>query len=295
MIARLKVGKGVTGAVRYALGEGRDPKTMQPRNEPAGDRSRVDWISGMNVGFAVETAEDADLARRIMEFDSLNQLSRTRRCEYDCVHLALGWRPRETPTREHMEATARDALTSIGMENAKAIFVAHNDEDYRHLHIVASKINPDTGRAYDLKQSHRKLSRWAERYEREHGGIVCTRREEANRLRDAIDERDAGTVLELMTHQRSTFTGRELERVLDKQIMGEFNRAQFAEKILADPDVVRLSDQTQGTTTRYTTRQVLEAEQHVLRAADGLARNDQHQVSDRVLASVLSDKKFDGV
>jgi Ti-type conjugative transfer relaxase TraA len=295
VIPRLKVGKGVTGAVRYALGEGRDPRTMQPRKQPAGDRSRVEWIGGMNVGFAIETAEDADLARRIMEFDSLNQLSRTRRCEYDCVHLALGWRPGETPTREHMEATARDALTSIGMGNAKAIFVAHNDEDYRHLHIVASKINPDTGRAYDLKQSHRKLSRWAERYEREHGGIVCTRREEANRLREAIDERDAPAVLELMTHQRSTFTGRELERVLDKQIMGEFNRAQFAEKILTDPDVVRLSDHAQGRTTRYTTRQVLEAEQHVLRAADGLARNDHHQVGDRILTSVLSDKKFDGV
>ena len=62
MIPRLKVGKGVSGAVRYALGEGRDPKTMQPRKEPAGDRSRVEWVGGMNVGFAVETAADADLA-----------------------------------------------------------------------------------------------------------------------------------------------------------------------------------------------------------------------------------------
>ena len=57
------------------------------------------------------------------------------------------------------------------MGNAKALFVAHNDEDYAHVHIVASKINPETGRAYDLAGSWRTLSTWAEAYEREHGGI----------------------------------------------------------------------------------------------------------------------------
>jgi hypothetical protein len=114
-----------------------------------------------------------------MEFDAQNQLSRTKRCEYDCVHLSLGWRPGEVPSREQMEEAAQAALKSLGMENAKAIFAAHNDEDYSHLHIVASKINPATGRAYDLKQSQIKLSKWAEQYERDHGGIVCTRRVEA--------------------------------------------------------------------------------------------------------------------
>jgi hypothetical protein len=251
VIPRIKVGTGVTGAVRYALGEGNDPQTMKPRKEPANDRSRVEWIGGTGCGFAIETREDADLARRIMEFDALNQTSPTKRCVKDCVHLSLGWQPGEQPTREQMETAAHGALNAIGMGNCKAIFAAHNDERYAHLHIVASKINPETGRAYDLKQSYLKLSRWAEQYEREHsGGIVCTRREEANQLRDAIGKRDAGAVLELMTEQRSTFTGRDLERVLDKQIMGEFDRAQFAEKVLTHPDAVRLADQAQGPTTR---------------------------------------------
>jgi Ti-type conjugative transfer relaxase TraA len=295
MIPRIKVGKGVTGAVRYVLGEGRDPETMRPRKQPANDQTRVAWVGGINVGFAIEDQDDVDLARRIMEFDAQNQLSRTKRCEYDCVHLSLGWRPGQEPTREQMEEAAQAALKSLGMENAKAIFAAHNDEDYFHLHIVASKINPETGRAYDLKQSHMKLSRWAERYERENGGIVCTRREEANQLRDAIDRRDAGAVLELMTEQRSTFTGKNLERVLDKQIFGQLERAQFAEKILTHADAVRLSDQADGKTTRYSTRQVIETEQHTLRAADGLARSDRHQVGAQILAAVASEKKFDGI
>jgi Ti-type conjugative transfer relaxase TraA len=296
MIPRCKVGTGVTGAVRYALGEGNDPQTMKPRRQPANDRSRVEWIGGTGVGFPIETREDADLARRIMEFDALNQTSPTKRCVKDCVHLSLGWRPGEQPTREQMEAAAHDALKAIGMGNCKAVFVAHNDEHYAHLHIVASKLNPETERAYDLKESYLKLSRWAEQYEREHsGGIVCTRREEANRLRDAIKERDAGGVLELMTEQRSTFTGKDLERELSKQIKGELGRAQFAEAVLSHSNAVRLSDQAAGPTTRYSTRAVLETEQHVLRAAHGLARNDRHQVGERILASVVSDKTFDGI
>jgi Ti-type conjugative transfer relaxase TraA len=296
MIPRLKVGTGVTGAVRYALGEGRDPFTNEVRKKPANDRSRVEWIGGINVGFPIETRADADLARRIMEFDALNQTSPTKRCVKDCVHLALGWRPGEQPTREQMEAAAQGALTALGMGNAKAIFVAHNDEDYSHLHIVASKLNPDTDRAYDLKQSHLKLSRWAEQYERDHsGGIVCTRRVEANQLREAVHQRDAGGVLELMTERRSTFTGQDLERVLSKQIRSELGRAQFAEAVLNHPNAVRLSDQAEGQTNRYSTKAIVETEQHVLRAAHGLARNDRHQVGERLLASVLSDKTFDGI
>ena len=44
-----------------------------------------------------------------------------------------------------MIATAQDALATMGMGNARALFAAHNDEGYAHLHIVASKINPETG------------------------------------------------------------------------------------------------------------------------------------------------------
>jgi Ti-type conjugative transfer relaxase TraA len=295
MIPRIKVGKGVTGATRYILGEGRDPATHEPYTLKEGEPSRVAWIGGSGFGFDIETRADADLARRMMEFDAQNQGSKTRLCEKDCVHLSLGWRPGEQPTREQMEEAAKAALKSLGMENAKALFAAHNDESYAHIHIVASKINPDSGRAYDLKGDRLTLSKWAENYERDHGGIVCTRREEANQLRGAIDACDAGAVLEAMTDKRSTFTGRDLERALSKQIKSEFDRAQFAEQVLNHPEVVRLADQVQGSTTRYSTKTVLEAEQHVLRAADGLSRADDHAVGERIRASVLNGKKFDGI
>lgn len=287
MIPRCKVGRGITGATRYVLGEGQGAGGDVLA---AGEESRVAWIGGTGFGFEIATRDQAELARRIMEFDALNQGSPTKPCVNDAVHLSLSWRPGETPTRPQMEAAAHAALDAIGMANAKAIFVAHNDEGYAHVHVVASKINPDTNRAYDLKGNYLALSKWAEGYEREFsGGVICLRREEANRLRDAIEQRDPGRVLDLVTEKRATFTATELDRVLAKQVKGETNRAQFTEQILAHPDIVRLSDQAGGATTRFTTRSVLEAEQHVLLAAEGLRHQLGHSVGKEIRERIAAN------
>ncbi len=281
----------MTGLSRYVLGEG---KGAGNDNLPPGEDSRVAWIGGQSFGIAIDNRSDAELAVRIMEFDALNQASRTKRCEKDAVHLMLAWRIGEEPTREQMEEAARGALRAIGMENAKAVWAAHRDEEHAHLHIVASKINPDTGRAYDLKSNFLKLSKWAQAYEREHGGIVCLRRQDANRLRDAIERREPGAVLAAMTEQRPTFTGADLERALAKQMKGEFLRAQFAEAVLTHSDAVKLSDHAAGPTTRYSTRTVVEAEQYVLRAAAGLARDDRHGLPYHALAGVADRLREEG-
>src|ERR1700757_1003654 len=100
MNPRINVGRGVTGAVRYVMGQGRDPNTGQVKSLALGEQSRVAWISGQgSFGFEIKTAADAERARRVMEFDALNQNSRTRRCEQDCVHISVAWRRGETPTR----------------------------------------------------------------------------------------------------------------------------------------------------------------------------------------------------
>jgi hypothetical protein len=114
MITRCKIGKGITGAVRYILGEGRDPDSGELNALADGEETRVDWFGGVGFGFEIVSRDDADLARRIMEFDAQNQASRTRRCEMDCVHLSLCWRPGEQPTREQMAATAQGALAAMG-------------------------------------------------------------------------------------------------------------------------------------------------------------------------------------
>ena len=110
MNPRLNMGNGVTGAVRYVLNEARDrPGGTAAASQPEA-KSRVDWISGQGFGFAINSRADADLARRVMEFDALNQASKTRPCEQDCVHISLSWRPGEKPSQKEMEAAAQTAL-----------------------------------------------------------------------------------------------------------------------------------------------------------------------------------------
>ena len=128
-----------------------------------------------------------------------------------------------------------------------------------------------------------------------------------NELRDAIARRDAGGVLEAMTRQRATFTGKELERALQKEIYAqrgasdaekrgvELARAQFADKVLDHAEAVHLSDERGGPTTRYTTRKVLEGEGYVWRAAEGLAANRTHGLSDAQRFATLNSARHDGI
>ena len=131
------------------------------------------------------------------------------------------------------------------------------------------------------------------------------RREDANELRAAIRDRDAGAVLEAMTKQRSTFTPSQLHRALEKEIIrpgrhgddratDERLLARFHSAVLAQPELVGLSNTPDGAITRYTTRTVLEAELHVLRAAQGLADNNGHEISDDERAAVLGGTAFAG-
>ena len=114
-------------------------------------------------------------------------------------------------------------------------------------------------------------------------------------MRDAITNRDPAALLELLTQQRATFKGSDLERVLSKQIKSELGRAEFAEKILNHPDVVKLADDAQGRTTRYTTRAVLEAEGQVLRAAAGLSRADRHEITLADRQAILARAEFESI
>ena len=215
---RIQTGRGISGALRYVKGQGRDPKTGRFKTLEPGEESRAELLGGTGFGFAIDNEADAELARKMMEYAALNQGSKTRKCEQDCLHLTLSWERGEKPTNDEKMAAARSALAAQGMGNAMALVYSHNDEDYEHVHIVASKINPETRRAYDLAGSWRKASIWAEQYELDHGGVINTNRQSANELRKAIADRDVDGVLEAMTKRNATFTARQLERALQKEI-----------------------------------------------------------------------------
>ena len=78
-----------------------------------------------------------------------------------------------------------ESLKALGMEDRQAFVVAHNDTRHPHLHVVVNRVSAEDGRAANRSNDRLKLSRWAERWEREHGGLRCKRRAEHNRRRAA--------------------------------------------------------------------------------------------------------------
>ena len=80
------------------------------------------------------------------------------------------------------------SLEALGLDGHEALIVAHDDTRHPHVHVVANRVDPETGKAAKLGNSKLRLSRWAEGYEREQGRIRCERRVKNNARRRAGEE-----------------------------------------------------------------------------------------------------------
>jgi hypothetical protein len=106
-----------------------------------------------------------------------------RACTKPVYCFSLAWHPEEQPKKEEMIAAGRQALGVLSLQEHETLMVAHNDEAHPHLHLIVNVIHPQTGKANTLAYSKLKLSKWAERYEQEHGKIYCQQRVENNERR----------------------------------------------------------------------------------------------------------------
>lgn len=136
--------------------------------------------------------DDPELATRWMAYtalhaDELKQqagVERTgRKASRPVFCFSLSWHPEENPDQEHMVATGRSALTALGLQEHQTVMVAHRDEAYSHLHLMCNLVHPEHGKTHTLQYSRRRLSEWAEQYERENGKIYCEQRVENNQRR----------------------------------------------------------------------------------------------------------------
>src|SRR5579862_9180277 len=144
--------------------------------------ARVAWTHTENMW-----TDDPEKAWKVMAFtanarDRLKEASGRsragRKLQKPVFALSLAWHPEETPDRDHMVETARKAIAALGLQEHEAVLVAHKDEPQPHVHIVINRVHPVTGMAGNVRNSKRKMSDFARLYEREHGTIYCTQREE---------------------------------------------------------------------------------------------------------------------
>ena len=99
-------------------------------------------------------------------------------------HYSLNWAKEENPDRQEMRRAAEESLKALGLERHQALIVSHRDGQ-PHVHVIANRVEPESGQAAGLSRSKLRLSKWAERYEREQGKIRCPARERNNKRREA--------------------------------------------------------------------------------------------------------------
>lgn len=98
---------------------------------------------------------------------------------------------------------------------------------------------------------------------------------------------DPSVALDAITHQQSTFTRRDMAMFAHRHSDGidQFNEVMGAMR--GSPDLVELGKDGRGE-DRFTTRDMIEAEQRLHRAAELMAEKELHEVSDRDREAALA-------
>jgi Ti-type conjugative transfer relaxase TraA len=105
---------------------------------------------------------------------------------------------------------------------------------------------------------------------------------------------DPALALDAITHQQSTFTRRDMAMFAHRHSDGsdQFNAVMGAMR--EAPDLVQLGKDGRGE-DRFTTRQMIETEQRLHRAADLMAAKERHEVGDRDREAALARAEARGL
>jgi hypothetical protein len=98
-------------------------------------------------------------------------------CEDPVKTISLSWHKDDTPTPEHIVASADAFLKHMGWDNHQAVYVGHSDTEHRHIHIILNRVDHETGRTLDDYRERMRAQSWALTYEKAHDNVRCEERE----------------------------------------------------------------------------------------------------------------------
>lgn len=124
MVAKIKSGKSLTGALHYNENKVKDGKA---KLLDAPGYAKDPWL----LSFKDKLFRLKDLAER-------NQLTRT-----NTVHISLNFDVGENPGREKLISIAGDYMSRIGFGNQPYLIYQHFDAGHPHVHILSTNIRPD--------------------------------------------------------------------------------------------------------------------------------------------------------
>lgn len=145
-----KAGKGFKGLLRYLVNGGRD--------DPQPDRVR--WLEVRNLA-----TEDPELAAKLMGATA----AQSRRCQSPVYHYVISWHREERPNDDMMRKVADTTCADLGLDQHQLVYVAHDDTDHRHVHIVANRIHPEDHIAWNRREDWVRIEKSLRRQSEEMG------------------------------------------------------------------------------------------------------------------------------
>ena len=91
------------------------------------------------------TGDHKDHYIRMME----ESASLSSRVEKPVWHLTLSYAETDNPSKKMMLEDADQVLEKMGLDEHQAVIVAHNDEDFEHLHVMVNRVHPVKGKAWN--------------------------------------------------------------------------------------------------------------------------------------------------
>lgn len=123
------------------------------------DPNRVDWE---HTRFLAST--DRDFVIRQMR-----EVAKDSRTDQPIYHYSLSWDETDNPTRQQMIEAGTQTLRDLGLGEHQALLVAHNDHDYKHLHVMVNRVHPVKCTAWDKYRDYIKLEKSLRGIERQYG------------------------------------------------------------------------------------------------------------------------------
>jgi hypothetical protein len=188
-------GQSFDGAGQYYLHDKRkDQDGLSTDADRLGDyalHDKADRQTAFRVGFTEILNMDAEtpaqaIAQMSASYERYKERERNKRgrkLTKPVYAYSLAWAFDQTPDKNEMMAAALSSLKALGLEKLETLIVQHTDEPQPHVHVIVNRIELDGRNARNIYRDHLALSKWAEQYERDHGGILCEQRVVNNEAR----------------------------------------------------------------------------------------------------------------
>ena len=92
----------------------------------------------------------------------------SRRVKLPCGHMILSWAHQDDVDDDTMVGIVDQTVADLGLAEHQAIYVAHDDTQHRHVHVVYNRVHPETYKVASDSHERMILRRSLMRQEQEH-------------------------------------------------------------------------------------------------------------------------------